>query len=182
MAGDLESNDEVYDSTVRPLVSTVLDGGNATCFAYGQTGSGKTHTMTPLPRRACESMLSLLASSGMHSGITLHVSYFEIYGGKLHDLLNRKRKLVAREDGSQRVVVVGLTEVEVCDPAQLDELIARGSIERSVGSTGANEESSRSHAIMQLALKRRLPPPAEPQRRLGRRHQGRAPRRTCAHA
>ena len=28
------------------LVSTVLDGCNATILAYGQTGAGKTYTMT----------------------------------------------------------------------------------------------------------------------------------------
>lgn len=38
-------NDAVYNLTVKPLIRTMLDGGNATCFAYGQTGSGKTFTM-----------------------------------------------------------------------------------------------------------------------------------------
>ena len=39
------SNDEVYRSTVQPLVATTFKGGKSTCFAYGQTGSGKTYTM-----------------------------------------------------------------------------------------------------------------------------------------
>lgn len=35
----------LYDETVRPLVSSVLEGFNGCVFAYGQTGTGKTHTM-----------------------------------------------------------------------------------------------------------------------------------------
>lgn len=40
------SQEDVYISCGRPLVSRVLDGYNATVMAYGQTGAGKTHTMT----------------------------------------------------------------------------------------------------------------------------------------
>ena len=36
------------------------------------------------------------------------VSFFEIYGGKLFDLLNGRKKLVSREDAGKNVVIVGL--------------------------------------------------------------------------
>jgi kinesin family protein 3/17 len=39
------SQDDVYEETVRSLVTSVLDGFNGTIFAYGQTGTGKTYTM-----------------------------------------------------------------------------------------------------------------------------------------
>lgn len=35
----------LFDETVRPLVSSVLEGYNCCVFAYGQTGTGKTFTM-----------------------------------------------------------------------------------------------------------------------------------------
>lgn len=38
---DSETNDAIYQRTIRPLVDFVFGGGKATCFAYGQTGSGK---------------------------------------------------------------------------------------------------------------------------------------------
>lgn len=41
----LDSQEDVYKNSVSPLVSSFLDGYNATIFAYGQTSSGKTHTM-----------------------------------------------------------------------------------------------------------------------------------------
>ena len=40
------SQEDVYSSCARELVTRVLDGYNATILAYGQTGAGKTHTMT----------------------------------------------------------------------------------------------------------------------------------------
>lgn len=35
---DTASQDDLYTSTVKPLVQSCLDGYNATVFAYGQTG------------------------------------------------------------------------------------------------------------------------------------------------
>ena len=43
---DMDSTQEnVYDSTAKHAVCSVLEGYNATILAYGQTGTGKTHTM-----------------------------------------------------------------------------------------------------------------------------------------
>ena len=39
------TNAEVYDTTLKDLVSGVPYGINTTVFAYGATGSGKTFTM-----------------------------------------------------------------------------------------------------------------------------------------
>ena len=59
-----------------------------------------------------------------------------------------------REDGRQQVCIVGLQEFEVSDVQIVKEYIEKGNAARSTGSTGANEESSRSHAILQLAIKK----------------------------
>jgi hypothetical protein len=40
-----DTNESVFERTVLPLLPSILEGYNATCFAYGMTGSGKTHTM-----------------------------------------------------------------------------------------------------------------------------------------
>lgn len=91
------SNDTVYRTTVAPLVGTIFDKCKVTCFAYGQTGSGKTYTMNPLPIRACSEILNELNNNPKHENLSLCVSYFEIYGGKVYDLLNGREKLVIRE-------------------------------------------------------------------------------------
>ena len=90
----------------------------ATCFAYGQTGSGKTHTMGGEFKgksQDCSNGIYALATrdvfhlldSNKHADKNLVVScsYFEIYGGKVFDLLSGKSKLKVMEDGKQQVTV-----------------------------------------------------------------------------
>lgn len=149
------TNDEVYRVTVEPIIPIIFQRTKATCFAYGQTGSGKTFTMQPLPLRAAEDLVRLLHQPVYRNQrFKLWLSYFEIYGGKLFDLLSDRKKLCMREDGRQQVCIVGLQEFEVSDVQIVKEYIERGNATRSTGSTGANEESSRSHAILQLAIKK----------------------------
>lgn len=148
------SNDEVYHETVEPIVPTIFQRTKATCFAYGQTGSGKTYTMQPLPLKASQDIFTLMHHTYRNQGFQLFVSFFEIYGGKLFDLLNERRKLCMREDGKQQVCIVGLQEFRVSNVETIRELIEKGNATRSTGITGANEESSRSHAILQLAIKK----------------------------
>ncbi|KAM7483743.1 hypothetical protein LguiB_008326 [Lonicera macranthoides] len=148
------SNDEVYHETVEPIVPIIFQRTKATCFAYGQTGSGKTYTMKPLPLKASKDILRMMHHTYRNQGFQLFFSFFEIYGGKLYDLLNERKKLCMREDGKQQVCIVGLQEYRVSDVETIKELIEKGSGTRSTGTTGANEESSRSHAILQLAIKR----------------------------
>ncbi|XP_015938475.1 kinesin-like protein KIN-13B [Arachis duranensis] len=148
------TNDEVYRETVEPIVPIIFQRTKATCFAYGQTGSGKTYTMKPLPLKASRDILRLMHHTYKNQGFQLFVSFFEIYGGKLFDLLNDRKKLCMREDGKQQVCIVGLQEYQVSDVEMIKELIDQGNATRSTGTTGANEESSRSHAILQLAIKR----------------------------
>ncbi|KAK1380245.1 hypothetical protein POM88_026989 [Heracleum sosnowskyi] len=149
------TNDEVYRATVEPIIPIIFRKTKATCFAYGQTGSGKTYTMQPLPLRAAEDLVRILHQpTYRNQKFKLWLSYFEIYGGKLYDLLTDRKKLCMREDGRQQVCIVGLQEFEVLDVHIVKEYIERGNAARSTGSTGANEESSRSHAILQLVVKK----------------------------
>lgn len=50
--------------------------------------------------------------------------------------------------------IVGLTELNVTDVSQIMQVIGNGLNSRTSGQTGANADSSRSHAILQLQLKR----------------------------
>ncbi|KAK3041666.1 hypothetical protein RJ639_001476 [Escallonia herrerae] len=117
-------------------------------------GSGKTYTMQPLPLKASQDIFRLIHHNYRNEGYQLFVSFFEIYGGKVFDLLNDRKKLCMREDGKQQVCIVGLQEHRVSHVETVKELIEKGNATRSTGTTGANEESSRSHAILQLAIKR----------------------------
>ncbi|KAJ1847779.1 hypothetical protein LPJ73_004162, partial [Coemansia sp. RSA 2703] len=149
-------NTQVYERTAKPLVEYIFTGGNATCFAYGQTGSGKTYTMMDVHNglyiQAAEDIFHILKQPQNHN-LQVFVMFYEIYLSNLHDLLNQRQKLFAREDANQNVVIQGVREVLVQSPADLMSVFEYGNNCRSTGSTGANSDSSRSHAILQILLK-----------------------------
>ncbi|XP_078405207.1 kinesin-like protein KIF2A isoform X3 [Cetorhinus maximus] len=162
------TNEMVYRFTARPLVETIFDRGMATCFAYGQTGSGKTHTMGgdfTGKNQDCSKGIYALAARDVflmlkkpnYRKIELQVfaTFFEIYSGKVFDLLNRKTKLRVLEDGKQQVQVVGLSERDVKCTEDVLKLIEAGNSCRTSGQTSANAHSSRSHAVFQIILRRK---------------------------
>ncbi|EME26569.1 Kinesin-13A [Galdieria sulphuraria] len=154
-----ESNNMmVYKNCAQPLVFAFFKGCKVTCFAYGQTGAGKTYTMMGtneepgLYTLALQDIFRLKAKSE-YSHLGVYISFFEIYGAKLFDLLNGRRRIECREDAKQRVRIIGL-EQRFCSTAEdVLQILEEGAQARSTGSTGANADSSRSHAILQIQLK-----------------------------
>lgn len=90
------------------------------------------------------------------SGVTLDVwvSFFEIYGGRCQDLLNRKR-LTIREDGAGEVQIVDLEEVQPHSTEELLQIIHKGNSLRTTHATEVNDVSSRSHCICQISIRER---------------------------
>ncbi|XP_008279689.1 kinesin-like protein KIF2A isoform X4 [Stegastes partitus] len=165
---DSTTNEMVYRFTARPLVETIFERGMATCFAYGQTGSGKTHTMGgdfSGKNQDCSKGIYALAARDVFLmlkkpnykklDLQVYATFFEIYSGKVFDLLNRKAKLRVLEDGKQQVQVVGLQEKEVKCTEDVLKLIEVGNSCRTSGQTSANAHSSRSHAVFQIILRRK---------------------------
>uniref|UniRef100_A0A8D3BQ18 Kinesin-like protein n=1 Tax=Scophthalmus maximus TaxID=52904 RepID=A0A8D3BQ18_SCOMX len=150
------TNEMVYRFTARPLVETIFERGMATCFAYGQTGSGKTHTMGgdfSGKNQDCSKGIYALAARDVFLmlkkpiykklDLSVYATFFEIYSGKVFDLLNRKTKLRVLEDGKQQVQEDVLKLIEV------------GNSCRTSGQTSANAHSSRSHAVFQIILRKK---------------------------
>ena len=80
------------------------------------------------------------------------ISFYEIYCGKLYDLLNNRSILAARENGKREVVIVGLREVPVTSVQDMMNVVYDGLAARTTGQTAMNMDSSRSHAVLQIAL------------------------------
>ena len=151
------TNEQIYLQTVRPMIEAAFHKVKVTCFAYGQTGSGKTFTMMGNRRQipglyllAAYDIFTLLQN---YKGFSIWVSFYEIYCGKLYDLLNERKILTAREDGKQNICIGGLTEKNAEDINILMQIIEWGLNIRTCGVTGANADSSRSHGIIQIKIK-----------------------------
>jgi kinesin family protein 2/24 len=94
---------------------------------------------------AIDSLFNAVQNSG--KDLEFYVSFFEIYGGRLFDLLNGKNKLTVLEDKNQKIQIYGLEEKLAGSPDEMRDIIELGNSIRTTHNTVTNETSSRSHAI-----------------------------------
>ena len=152
-----DTNERIYQQCARPLVASIFQKRKVSMFSYGATGSGKTYTMIGVGKdrgifyRTVRDIYRIL-SLEEHRLMTADLSMFEVYGSGIHDLLNQRLRLKARNDKNGNTRIVGLTH-QVC--GSLEEMMAaadRATQFRKVGQTHANDVSSRSHAIIRIRV------------------------------
>ena len=160
------TNDIIYKEEIRPMIyNAFYMKSKITCFAYGQTGSGKTYTLFGssfsfnsknnnygLYALAGYDIFNIKNSEKIFNNFSIFVSFYEIYCDKLYDLLNNKARLETREDYKHDINIVGLSENKINSLEDLIKIVNFGSKQRTIGKTGANSESSRSHGIIQLRI------------------------------
>ncbi|KAM1038775.1 hypothetical protein ACFX2C_033424 [Malus domestica] len=159
-----EDNQEAVFAQTKPIVTSVLDGYNVCIFAYGQTGTGKTFTMEGTPEnrgvnyRTLEELFRISKDRGGFMRYELCVSMLEVYNEKIRDLLvdntnQPTKKLEIKQCADGTLDVPGLVQERVYGFEEMWELLKSGSQARSVGSTSANEQSSRSHCLLRVTVK-----------------------------
>ncbi|KAF2286187.1 hypothetical protein GH714_011494 [Hevea brasiliensis] len=159
MTIDFESakDTDVFEGTA-PFATSVLDGYNACIFAYGQTGTGKTFTMEGTEEargvnfRILEEIFRIIKERHKLFRYEVSVSVLEVYNEQIRDLLGSvsqpgmaAKRLEIRQVGEGLHHVPGLVEAHVNSISEAWEVLQTGSNARAVGSTNANEQSSRSH-------------------------------------
>ena len=151
---------KIFENTTKFLLEGVVNGYNATVFAYGATGAGKTYTMLGnddnpgiMPLTLSELFNKVKQYSGDRE-YKLKLWYLEIYNENIRDLLsnNSDEYLDLREDPTKGIVVSGITELNVTSCNDILKILKRGNKNRTQEATGANETSSRSHAILQVLV------------------------------
>jgi len=156
---------EIYEEVAKPIIAEVLKGYNGTIFTYGQTGSGKTYTMTGLvgdPEyagimpRVTEGLFEAIEAAGPSFEFAIKVSFVEIYMERIRDLFDstgQNDNLPIREDKNRNLwVIEGATSHYVASSQELMDLIEAGSVNRVMGRTNMNEQSSRSHCIFMITV------------------------------
>ncbi|ELA46740.1 hypothetical protein VCUG_01766 [Vavraia culicis subsp. floridensis] len=141
------SQNEIFEQIGKQMVINTIKGYNSTIFAYGQTGSGKTYTIKGdnhhpgiVPR-----IFNYVFEYGTADEVAL--SMLEIYNEHVRDLLCDNGALSIRE-GIDGTYVTNLARVVVTDYEMAMSVYRQGSGMRSVGVTGMNRESSRSHCVL----------------------------------
>ncbi|XP_049817290.1 centromere-associated protein E isoform X2 [Aethina tumida] len=152
-----KTNKDIYNTSVKPLISSAMEGFNSTIFAYGQTSSGKTHTMlgsetSPgIMQIAVEEIFSIIMNNSDRKYL-IRISYLEIYNEKVNDLLCAEHTdMKVREDRDGNHFVESKEEV-ASNPSQVFALMRQGNKNRKVGCTDMNERSSRSHTIFKIMI------------------------------
>ncbi|XP_063559813.1 kinesin-like protein KIF9 isoform X4 [Gorilla gorilla gorilla] len=160
------SQDLVYETVAKDVVSQALDGYNGTIMCYGQTGAGKTYTMMGatenykhrgiLPR-ALQQVFRMIEERPTHA-ITVRISYLEIYNESLFDLLSTLPYVgpsvtpMTIVENPQGVFVKGLSVHLTSQEEDAFSLLFEGETNRIIASHTMNKNSSRSHCIFTIYL------------------------------
>ncbi|XP_076399795.1 kinesin-like protein KIF19 isoform X6 [Peromyscus maniculatus bairdii] len=152
----------VYQATTKSLIEGVISGYNATVFAYGPTGCGKTYTMLGTDHepgiyvRTLNDLFRAIEETSNDMEYEVSMSYLEIYNEMIRDLLNPALGyLELREDSKGVIQVAGITEVSTINAKEIMQLLMKGNRQRTQEPTAANQTSSRSHAVLQVAVRQR---------------------------
>ncbi|XP_028785381.1 kinesin-like protein KIN-UA isoform X3 [Neltuma alba] len=159
---EFASQKRVYEVVARPVVESVLDGYNGTIMAYGQTGTGKTYTLGRLGEEdtaargiMVRAMEDILAVVSLETD-SVSVSYLQLYMETIQDLLDPANDNISivEDPKTGDVSLPGAKLVEIRDQQSFVELLRLGEAHRFAANTKLNTESSRSHAILMVHVKR----------------------------
>ncbi|KIV93321.1 hypothetical protein PV10_04541 [Exophiala mesophila] len=176
------NNKAVFETVVQSTLPAVLDGAVCNFFAYGHSGSGKTHTIIGYDYENVENLGICLSTANQlfqalddlnndttdrdpnRLGIGLRL--YEMRRKSAFDLLNNHNECFVREGDDGRTHIRGETETLeggkvrvrpiVTRPCwnfeQLRQELLAGLQLRATGSSTIHDQSSRTHAIVELEI------------------------------
>ncbi|GAB2276802.1 hypothetical protein Dimus_011517 [Dionaea muscipula] len=155
------SQKRVYQVVAKPVVESVLGGYNGTVMAYGQTGTGKTYTVGNLGKndvsergimvRALEDIMANISTND-----SVEVSYLQLYMESIHDLVSPDKVNIpiVEDPKTGEVSLPGAALVKIRDIDHFMELLQKAEANRHAANTRMNTNSSRSHAILMVYIRR----------------------------
>ena len=169
---ETSNNEMVFNGAIKSLMDKVLNGYNSTALAYGVTGTGKTYTVfgdlsnnfkdEGIIFKACDYLFEKIQlnknlNKTEDINYEIKISYIEIYNEIVKDLINDKGpSLMIVEEPQKGVICSNVKEVIITDSVQLKKIINESNKRRTMASTDQNQFSSRSHAILQMTLEKKI--------------------------
>ncbi|KAK4992216.1 hypothetical protein LTR66_006341 [Elasticomyces elasticus] len=155
-SGPREQSDPTLMGVVPRAAAALLD-------KLAGSGGSKSGIRTP-QRYSTQAVPTLgsLARTSAEKNWTLKATYVEIYNDQLRDLLvpenvreQDRGQVSIREDTKGKILVTGLTQVNINSVEDLLSALNFGSSIRQTDSTAINAKSSRSHAVFSLRLEQK---------------------------
>ena len=154
------SQSQIYEYTTRNLINNVLEGYNATVLAYGATGTGKTYTMVGngvnngIMIRTIKDLFYYVNNNIMdNKQFVIKISFIEIYNETIKDLLSNDNSIVElKTDSKKGLVLKNALIKKISNENEAFNLIMKGNKNRTEKFTEYNNNSSRSHAILNIYI------------------------------
>jgi Kinesin motor domain len=160
--GPASNNQQIYTESIEQEIEGALQGYNTSILLYGVTGSGKTHTVFG-------NLGYLDSAESTEQGLVYHcfrrvmkepstavsISYIEIYNEQVKDLLGSDDNLNVNENAQGEVVIQGLSCQQIDSFDDMIDIVKQGNTKRKVAKTCANAFSSRSHALLQIHIRKK---------------------------
>lgn len=174
----VDDNINVYETAISQALPKVLQGSSCNFFAYGHSGSGKTHTIIGYDYEV-DSKLGLSLAASQHLFAALDVinqtqgrklgigfSLFELRKNVAFDLLNGRTECHIRQGADGKTHIRGPTELLEDGKVRVRPIVKRScwtfdSLKeevkaalglRTVGSSTVHDQSSRTHAVLELEI------------------------------
>lgn len=145
-----DTNETIFQSML-PLLTNAIEGKNVCIVAYDASGSGKSHTLN-----GSQNEVGIISKAVDHllkeakcqtDSFEMKFSMFEIYNEKTNDLLLEIGK-------PNRSNITRPTKVNLRSLEEFERHFRKAKIRRKTARTNRNHESSRSHQLIQVTLKR----------------------------
>ena len=173
------NNKDVFKESIKEMIDKVLQGYNSTALAYGVTGTGKTYTIfgdlsngfkeEGIIFKACdylfekielnnkENINNTIINNNDEINYYIKISYIEIYNEIVKDLISENStSLIIVEDPQKGVICPNAKEIIINDSVELKKIINESNKRRTMANTTQNQFSSRSHAILQMTLEKKI--------------------------
>ncbi|KAH0575495.1 Kinesin [Spironucleus salmonicida] len=145
-----------YDEVQRAQTNSFLAGINTCTFCYGQTSSGKSFTCGFSPNNNDGIVQKTFCHIFEQKSVKVIVSLYQIYNEQIFDLLSPDNKLQLKEVSKNNFKIVNLQEFSISSVQEANNIVLSAIKNQYRSSTVLNENSSRSHTILQIFLNNKI--------------------------
>lgn len=151
--GQNEDLSLIFEKEIRPLVSGVIDGKNASIIAYGARGSGKTCTIQGSEDKPGLAALAIseILSVADENGKSVAVSMYEVHQDNVFDVLDSNKKVQLFENAQGNTELRGISQVPIHSISEFEKLYYSNGTRKATEKMGP-KIARRSHKGLMICI------------------------------